>query len=127
MTIDLTGPKPTFESTCDHCGRVEPMGETCPACGSVEVARIGAGTQRLERALEKQVPELEVIRLDADVADVRAPLERFARADRAVLVGTQMVLARRRARDAEEEAPSDEERRHQETLAALRALAVTRP
>jgi len=40
---------------------------------------------------------------------------------------TQMVLARRRARDAEEEAPSDEERRHQETLAALRALAVTRP
>ena len=40
---------------------------------------------------------------------------------------TQLVLARRRARDAEEEAPSDEERRHQETLAALRALAVTRP
>ena len=40
---------------------------------------------------------------------------------------TQLVLARRRARDAEEEAPSDDERRHQETLAALRALAVTRP
>jgi large conductance mechanosensitive channel len=40
---------------------------------------------------------------------------------------TQMVLARRRSRDAEEEAPSDEERRHQETLAALRALAVSRP
>jgi primosomal protein N' (replication factor Y) (superfamily II helicase) len=76
---------------CHHCGRVEPLGETCPACGSVEVARIGAGTQRLERALAKQVPELEVIRLDADVDDVRAPLQRFARADRAVLVGTQMV------------------------------------
>jgi large conductance mechanosensitive channel len=40
---------------------------------------------------------------------------------------TQAILARRRTRDAEEEAPSDEERRHQETLAALRALAVTRP
>ncbi len=40
---------------------------------------------------------------------------------------TQMALARRKARDAEEEAPSDEERRHQETLAALRAIAVTRP
>jgi primosomal protein N' (replication factor Y) (superfamily II helicase) len=76
---------------CHHCGRLEPVGETCPACGSVEVARIGAGTQRLERALAKQVPELEVIRLDADVHDVRAPLARFARADRAVLVGTQMV------------------------------------
>jgi large conductance mechanosensitive channel len=35
----------------------------------------------------------------------------------------QMVLARRTQRDAEEEAPSDEERRHQELLAALRAHA----
>ena len=80
---------------CHHCGRAEAMGETCPACGSAELARIGAGTQTLERALAKQVPELEVIRLDADAADkpesLRAALERFARAERAVLVGTQMV------------------------------------
>jgi len=76
---------------CHHCGRTEAMGETCPACGSAELARIGAGTQKLERELAKHLPELEVIRLDADVHDVRAPLERFARADRAVLVGTQMV------------------------------------
>jgi large conductance mechanosensitive channel len=33
----------------------------------------------------------------------------------------QAVLARRTQRDAEEEAPSDEERRHQELLAALKA------
>ena len=25
MTIDLTGAKPTFESTCDHCGRNEQL------------------------------------------------------------------------------------------------------
>jgi large conductance mechanosensitive channel len=31
-----------------------------------------------------------------------------------------MIMARRTGRDAEEEAPSDEERRHQELLAALR-------
>jgi len=76
---------------CHHCGRLETLGEVCPACGSAELARIGAGTQKLERELAKQVPELEVIRLDADVDDVRKPLERFMRADRAVLVGTQMV------------------------------------
>ncbi len=76
---------------CHHCGRVEAMGDTCPTCGSAELARIGAGTQRLERELAKHLPELEVIRLDADVTDVRAPLERFAQATRAVLVGTQMV------------------------------------
>jgi large conductance mechanosensitive channel len=33
----------------------------------------------------------------------------------------QAILARRSGRDAEQEAPSDEERRHQELLAALRA------
>ncbi|HYA08918.1 MAG TPA: primosomal protein N', partial [Gaiellaceae bacterium] len=76
---------------CHHCGRSEPMGETCPVCGSTELARIGAGTQRLEYELAKRLPELEVIRLDADVDDVRAPLERFSRAQRAVLIGTQMV------------------------------------
>jgi primosomal protein N' (replication factor Y) len=80
---------------CHHCGAREPAGETCPACGSPELARIGAGTQRLERELEKHVPELERIRLDADAVakpeDLRDALERFARAERAVLVGTQMV------------------------------------
>jgi large conductance mechanosensitive channel len=35
----------------------------------------------------------------------------------------QALLARRTDRDAEEEAPSDEERRHQELLTALRAAA----
>jgi primosomal protein N' (replication factor Y) (superfamily II helicase) len=76
---------------CHHCGRLEAMGETCPACGSAELARIGAGTQKLERELAKQLPELEVIRLDADVDDVRTPLDRFSAARRAVLIGTQMV------------------------------------
>jgi primosomal protein N' (replication factor Y) len=80
---------------CHHCGQVEAMGETCPACGSAELARIGAGTQKLERALAKQIPELEVIRLDTDAVEkpeqLREALERFARAERVVLVGTQMV------------------------------------
>ena len=80
---------------CHHCGRVERMDEVCPACGSAELARIGAGTQKLERALEKALPELEVLRLDADAVEkpeqLRDVLERFARAERAVLVGTQMV------------------------------------
>jgi primosomal protein N' (replication factor Y) len=80
---------------CHHCGAREPAGDACPACGSSELARIGAGTQRLERELEKHVPELERIRLDADAvskpAELRAALERFAAAERVVLVGTQMV------------------------------------
>jgi primosomal protein N' (replication factor Y) len=80
---------------CHHCSAREPAGETCAACGSPELARIGAGTQRLERELERHVPELERIRLDADAIakpdQLRQALERFACANRAVLVGTQMV------------------------------------
>jgi primosomal protein N' (replication factor Y) len=80
---------------CHHCGRVEHVPRTCPGCGSVELARIGAGTQRLETELARQLPELERLRLDADTSRrpgaVRDTIERFRTAAGAVLVGTQMV------------------------------------
>jgi primosomal protein N' (replication factor Y) len=80
---------------CHHCGHTESAPELCPACGSPEVARIGAGTQRLERELRQALPRLELVRLDADTAshpaELRAALERFRQARRAVLLGTQMV------------------------------------
>jgi primosomal protein N' (replication factor Y) (superfamily II helicase) len=80
---------------CHHCSLVEAMREACPACGSPELARIGAGTQRLEQELAEKVPGLQRIRLDADAirrpAELTAALRRFAETDRAVLVGTQMV------------------------------------
>ena len=34
---------------CHHCGYDEAARETCPSCRSPELARLGAGTQRLER------------------------------------------------------------------------------
>jgi primosomal protein N' (replication factor Y) (superfamily II helicase) len=80
---------------CHHCSWSEETGSTCPVCGSGELARIGAGTQRLERELEQKLPELERIRLDADSVrkpgELAAALRRFAAAERAVLIGTQMV------------------------------------
>jgi primosomal protein N' (replication factor Y) len=80
---------------CHHCGYSEPAPQTCPECGSAELARLGAGTQRLERELATRLPELERIRLDADaVARPGAAAEilaRFAATERAVLLGTQMV------------------------------------
>jgi primosomal protein N' (replication factor Y) len=80
---------------CHHCGHTEPKPETCPACHSTELARLGAGTQKLERELEAKLPELERIRLDADAVEkpgaLAAALNRFSTADRVVLVGTQMV------------------------------------
>jgi primosomal protein N' (replication factor Y) len=83
------------ELRCHHCGHAEPVPGECPACGSAELARLGAGTQKLERELAGEFPELELIRLDADTASkpelLTAALRRFAEAEGAVLLGTQMV------------------------------------
>jgi primosomal protein N' (replication factor Y) len=80
---------------CHHCGHEEGSPEACPACASAELARLGAGTQRLERELAHEFPELELVRLDADTATkpelLADALARFAAADRVVLLGTQMV------------------------------------
>lgn len=74
---------------CHHCGHREPMPARCESCGSMSVARHGAGTERLAHELE-QIGH-EVFRLDADVADAGALLRRFEAAPRGILVGTQMV------------------------------------
>jgi primosomal protein N' (replication factor Y) len=80
---------------CHHCGYSAELPKTCPECGSVELARVGAGTQRLEAELARRLPGLERIRLDADTASrpgaLQEALERFAAAHAAALIGTQMV------------------------------------
>ncbi len=79
---------------CHHCGHSEPEPELCPVCQSAELARIGAGTQRLEKELEAAVPALERFRLDGDTVEQRGvadTLRAFGAAKGAVLIGTQMV------------------------------------
>jgi primosomal protein N' (replication factor Y) len=71
-----------------------PAPEACPACSSPELARIGAGTQRLERELEAMLPRLTRFRLDADTVEQRGvsdTLRAFAASSSAALIGTQMV------------------------------------
>jgi primosomal protein N' (replication factor Y) len=79
---------------CHHCGWSEPAPELCPVCASAELARIGAGTQRLERELAEAIPDLARYRLDADTVEKRGvadTLRAFADAKSAALIGTQMV------------------------------------
>jgi primosomal protein N' (replication factor Y) len=91
----ITLPHERAALRCHHCGHAEPVPDTCPICGSPELARIGAGTQRLERELERRFPELDRIRLDADTASspgaLAAALRRFAGTPGSVLLGTQMI------------------------------------
>ncbi len=74
---------------CHHCGHVERVPGFCPACSSVSIAQHGIGTERLEQELAGL--GLNVLRVDADVSDPGEILARFGAAERAVLVGTQLV------------------------------------
>ena len=70
--------------------------QRCDSCGSVTVARHGAGTERIEHELRTALGTdgFPVFRLDADATtlDRRAgTLQAFAQARSGVLVGTQMV------------------------------------
>ncbi|HEX6586135.1 MAG TPA: primosomal protein N' [Solirubrobacterales bacterium] len=79
---------------CHHCGHAEPTPESCPECSSVTIARVGAGTQRVEAELSELLSPLEVFRLDSDSAlggRHAEVLRSFERAAAGVLVGTQMV------------------------------------
>jgi primosomal protein N' (replication factor Y) (superfamily II helicase) len=79
---------------CHHCGHAEARPEACPECSSVTIARVGAGTQRVEAELTRLLAPLEVFRLDSDSAGVGGHtevLQRFEQAGSGVLVGTQMV------------------------------------
>lgn len=81
--------------SCHHCGHAEAIPVRCDSCGSLSVARHGAGTERLEHDLRAAVDPLPVFRLDSDTGTGReaivTALDRFEAAPAGVLVGTQMV------------------------------------
>ncbi len=81
---------------CHHCGHRERMPDQCGACGSVSVARHGAGTERIADELREALgaERFPIFRLDADSSSLpeRArTLQAFQTAPAGVLVGTQMV------------------------------------
>jgi len=81
---------------CHHCGHREAVPQRCDSCGSVTVARHGAGTERIEHELRTAlgVDGFPVFRLDADASTLErraGTLQQFALAPAGVLVGTQMV------------------------------------
>jgi primosomal protein N' (replication factor Y) len=80
---------------CHYCGSGIPRPPTCPACSEQALEPIGAGTERVEEEFRALFPGVAVDVLDRDTARSRglaaAVLERFARRQTQVLIGTQMV------------------------------------
>ena len=80
---------------CHWCGTKMRLPETCPSCSSEHLARIGFGTQRIEKELSLMLPEARILRMDADSTSgknsTRELIEKFRRGEADILLGTQMV------------------------------------
>ena len=79
---------------CHYCGNTAEIPTECPTCHSRRIKFFGTGTQKAEAEL-MELPEVKVLRMDQDStaqkfahADI---LSSFARGERNVLIGTQMV------------------------------------
>ena len=80
---------------CHLCGFSRPLPRTCDACGSDKLSRLGFGTQKLESELSRYLPEMPLMRMDADTTVGKLAYDRmldgFRRGDADILLGTQMV------------------------------------
>ncbi|RYF43248.1 MAG: primosomal protein N' [Comamonadaceae bacterium] len=88
---------------CHHCGYTERVPRACPACGNVDIAPVGRGTERLEEHLAELLAPVRrpdgqpvrIVRMDADSTRLKGSLEvqlaQMHAGEVDVLVGTQMV------------------------------------
>ena len=80
---------------CHQCNRRSSVPQRCPSCRSHRIRYLGLGTQRVVQDLRQLAPGVSVLRWDRDVAGStqgqESLLERFAKSEAQILVGTQMV------------------------------------
>jgi len=80
---------------CHHCGRQQPPHTACPGCQADRLGPLGAGTQRLEDALQKRLPDARIARIDRDSTRRKGALQATLEAARDrqadILVGTQLL------------------------------------
>lgn len=80
---------------CHYCGKVVPMPQTCPTCGSEYVTIRGDGVQKLEEWVTNDFPEARIIRMDQDTTSYRGAhaqiLQKFKDHEADILIGTQMI------------------------------------
>jgi primosomal protein N' (replication factor Y) len=94
-SVSLTHHEAQRRLVCHHCGSTHAVPPTCPECDSPFLRRFGAGTQRVESELAELLPDLPVVRMDADTTTGKGGhelrLAEFEGLERGVLLGTQMI------------------------------------
>lgn len=81
---------------CHYCGYMINASEAqCSFCGCRHFTKAGFGTQQLETLLHEVFPHEKVLRMDQDTTVTpgahREIIERFARKEASILIGTQMI------------------------------------
>ena len=80
---------------CHLCGHSEPVPKSCPSCGEEKLAFLGYGTQKLEGEINKYLPDMRVMRMDADTTSGKMAYDKmlsdFREGEADILLGTQMV------------------------------------
>ncbi len=91
----LTVHKRSHRLRCHHCGGDRRYPDHCPECGSKDLHDIGEGTERVEAALARRLPEARIVRIDRDTTrrkDALADkLQHIRKGEADILVGTQML------------------------------------
>jgi primosomal protein N' (replication factor Y) (superfamily II helicase) len=94
-SVPMTYHKKQDRMICHYCGHRNVPLRVCPDCGSLDVGYTAFGTERVEEDVRRELPEMRIERLDTDSTQkrgvLRDVLDRFARGDIDILLGTQMV------------------------------------
>jgi primosomal protein N' (replication factor Y) len=84
-----------WRARCHYCNFSRLVPTTCPQCAAPYLEQVGFGTERVEAEILKLFPEARVGRVDRDSirrrGSLAAVLNRFAKRELDVLVGTQMI------------------------------------
>lgn len=93
--ISLTYHKNERKLKCHYCTYETTVPTECPTCHSKSIRFFGTGTERVEEALTKLIPEARVIRMDVDTTRRKGAheklLQKFQRHEADILLGTQMI------------------------------------
>jgi len=93
--IALTVHHTPLTMRCHYCGHEERIPDTCAVCSHATQRLRGLGTQQLEHFLGLRYPRARIARMDLDTTSSKWAhhhiLERVARGDVDILLGTQMI------------------------------------
>lgn len=93
--LPLTSHGEKNDLTCHQCGYKRKTPLSCPECNSSAIRQLGVGTETIEAAVRKLIPEANILRWDADTTRFKDAheiiLTHFSNHQADVLIGTQML------------------------------------